>query len=92
MLIVGIFLWTVVHLFVSIGAASRARLIAKIGAGPYRALFSLLMLGVLLLIVRGSLRTNARTAFAYRSVRSSSGSGVFEGSSCIAAARLEFSN
>ena len=53
LLMLGILLWTVVHLFVSIGAAARTRLIAKIGGGAYRALFSLVMLGIVLLIVRG---------------------------------------
>lgn len=53
LLSLGVLLWALTHLFVSIGAAARAQLIGRIGPGPYKGLFSLVLVLALLLIVVG---------------------------------------
>ena len=53
LLVLGLLLWAVTHLFVSVGATTRAQLITKIGIGPYKGLFSLTLLVALVLIVLG---------------------------------------
>jgi uncharacterized membrane protein len=61
LLTLGVLFWAVTHLFVSIGAGARTRLTARIGLGPYKGLFSLTLVGALVLIVVGW-RTMAPTA------------------------------
>lgn len=53
LLILGIALWTATHLFKSIGADARAGLIQRLGEGPYKGLFALLIVASLVLIVTG---------------------------------------
>lgn len=53
MLILGVLLWSVTHLFVAMGADARQRVIARIGLGPYKGLFSLTLVGAIVLIVIG---------------------------------------
>lgn len=53
MLIAGIVLWSGVHLFPAFAASHREALIARIGRGPYRGLFSLGIVAALVLIVLG---------------------------------------
>ena len=53
LLSLGVLLWAVVHLFVSIGAEARTGLVGRIGVGPYKGLFSLTLVGALVLIVWG---------------------------------------
>lgn len=52
-LIFGVLLWAAAHLFIALGANARAQLIAKIGLGPYKGLFSLTIISALVLIVMG---------------------------------------
>lgn len=52
-LTLGVLLWIATHLFVAVGAQTRARLIEKIGRGPYMGLFSLVLVLALVLIVVG---------------------------------------
>ena len=53
MLVLGILLWSVSHLFVALGVEARRAVIARIGAQPYRGLFALTQVLALALIVMG---------------------------------------
>ncbi|MGI9325382.1 MAG: NnrU family protein [Pseudomonadales bacterium] len=53
LLIGGLLLWTLVHLFPSVMPGARASLIGKLGEGPYKGLFALDLLIALLLMVFG---------------------------------------
>ncbi len=53
LLIAGILLWSGTHLFVSLGRDTRDALVARIGLGPYKGLFSLTLLAALAMIVLG---------------------------------------
>lgn len=53
LLIIGLLLWSIVHLSKAVFPAQRARLIAGIGELPYKGLFSLLIVAALVLIVAG---------------------------------------
>lgn len=53
MLVLGILLWAVAHLFVALGVEARKKIIASIGLNPYKGLFSLTLVLALVLIVIG---------------------------------------
>jgi uncharacterized membrane protein len=53
LLIAGIVLWAAVHLFVALAPDARRALIDRIGLAPYKGLFSLALVGALVLIVLG---------------------------------------
>ena len=53
LLILGIFLWSATHLFVAMAPTQRASLVARLGEGPYKGLFSLALVIALVLIVVG---------------------------------------
>jgi uncharacterized membrane protein len=53
MLVLGVLLWSVAHLFVAWAPDARRTLIGSIGEGPYKGLFSLVLVGALVLIVLG---------------------------------------
>ncbi len=53
LLIVGLLLWSLVHLFPSVMPGARANLIGKLGEGPYKGLFALDLVIALLLMVFG---------------------------------------
>lgn len=53
MLIAGLLLWSVTHLFSSLGRDLRNAMVARIGLNPYKALYSLLLVLALVLIVLG---------------------------------------
>ena len=53
LLIAGVALWSIAHLFKAAAPALRDRVEQRVGAGPYRGLFSLLIVGSLVLIVVG---------------------------------------
>ncbi len=53
LLVAGVLLWSITHLFVAVASERRARLVAQVGTGPYRALFSLVLVAALVLIVLG---------------------------------------
>ncbi len=53
MLISGLSIWIVVHLFPSVAPATRQHLISRMGNGPYQAVFALLLIAGLLLIIFG---------------------------------------
>lgn len=53
MLIAGILLWSAVHLFTALGVQQRARLLDRLGSGPYRGSYSLLLILSLVLMVFG---------------------------------------
>lgn len=51
LLILGVLLWAVVHLFPSLMPDARTRLINRLGEGPYKGLFALdLVLAILLMV------------------------------------------
>ncbi len=52
-LIAGLALWVLIHLFPSLAPAARQGLVSKLGNGPYQGIFSLLIIGAILLIVSG---------------------------------------
>ena len=53
LLIAGITLWFVTHLFPAAAPRTRDNLIEKLGENPYRGVFSLLILAALLMIIFG---------------------------------------
>ena len=53
LLIIGVLLWSFAHLTKAIVPAIRQRLIDKLGSGPYRGVFTLVILASLALIVIG---------------------------------------
>ncbi len=53
MLISGLSIWILVHLFPSVAPATRQQFVVRLGNGPYQAIFSLLLIAGLLLIVFG---------------------------------------
>ena len=53
LLIIGVVLWSVAHLVPSIAPSFRLGLIEKLGAGPYRGVFALVIVSALVLIVVG---------------------------------------
>lgn len=53
MLVIGILLWAITHLFVAVGVDARAKLVSRIGLQPYKGLFSLTLVAALVLIVMG---------------------------------------
>ena len=53
LLTTGVLLWAVAHLFPAIAVQPRERMVARLGAGPYRGLFSLTIIASLVLIVVG---------------------------------------
>lgn len=52
-LIFGVIIWSAAHLFKAVLPAQRQRIEQKLGAGPYRGIFSLIIVGSLILIVTG---------------------------------------
>jgi uncharacterized membrane protein len=53
LLLIGVVLWAIVHLFPSVMPSTRTRLIDQLGAGRYRGLFALDIVIALFLIVMG---------------------------------------
>lgn len=53
LLILGILLWSVTHLFTAVAAPTRTRIVGRIGLNPYKGLFSLAIILSLVLIVQG---------------------------------------
>jgi uncharacterized membrane protein len=53
MLISGLLIWIVVHLFPAVAPASRQQFVTRLGNGPYQAIFSMVIIAGLLLIVLG---------------------------------------
>jgi uncharacterized membrane protein len=53
LLIAGVVLFAAMHLFPAIAEAARDRLAGRLGSGPYRGLFSLLIAGSIAMIVTG---------------------------------------
>ncbi len=53
LLIAGVVLWSLVHLYPSIMPASRAALFERLGEGPYKGIFSLALVAAIVLIVIG---------------------------------------
>ena len=53
LLIAGVVVWTGTHWFPALGASQRARLIERIGEGPYKGLFTLAIVSAIALIVLG---------------------------------------
>lgn len=63
LLIAGVLLWSLVHLFPSVMPTVRASLIGRLGFGPYRGLFSLDIVIALVLIVVGWRAADARLMY-----------------------------
>ena len=53
LLIAGVVIWSLAHLFPSVLPATRDGLMRKLGENPYRGLFALVIIGSLILIVLG---------------------------------------
>jgi uncharacterized membrane protein len=53
LLTLGVLLWAGIHLFPAVAPDARAAVIARIGLGPYKALFALGVLAALLVIILG---------------------------------------
>jgi uncharacterized membrane protein len=52
-LILGVLVWSGVHLLPSLGVSVRAAAIGRIGEGPYKGLFALTLVGAIVLMVLG---------------------------------------
>jgi uncharacterized membrane protein len=63
LLIVGIVIWTLAHLFPSVLPGTRDGLVRKLGENPYRGLYSLVIIGALVLIVLGWKRAVPSTLY-----------------------------
>jgi uncharacterized membrane protein len=63
-LILGILIWSGVHLIPSAGAPMRASLIERIGEGPYKGLFALSLVGAVTLMVMGWKSTDPVAIYA----------------------------
>ena len=64
LLILGVLLWTLVHLFPSLMPGARSRLISKLGEGPYKGLFALDLVIAILLMVFGWRSTQPESWYA----------------------------
>ena len=64
LLIVGVFVWSLTHLFPAVLPGPRQNLERKLGENPYRGLFSLFIIGGLILIVLGWKSTTPGTVYA----------------------------
>ena len=64
LLIVGIVLWSAIHLYPSVMMQSRESLQKRLGAGPYRGLFSLAVVVSLVLIVIGWRGANVQPVYS----------------------------
>lgn len=53
LLIAGLLLWSATHLMLAMAPGIRAALVGKLGLMPYKGLFSLVLVGALVLIVLG---------------------------------------
>jgi uncharacterized membrane protein len=53
LLIAGVLLWSVVHFSPMVASGPRSKLISSMGEGPYKGLFSLLIVGSIVLMVFG---------------------------------------
>jgi len=53
LLIVGVIIWSVAHLLKAVSPATRDRIEQKLGVNPYRGIFSLVIIGSLIMIVLG---------------------------------------
>ena len=53
LLLAGISTWILVHLFPAFAPSAREKLVFKLGENPYKGLFSLLILGAIVMIVFG---------------------------------------
>ena len=62
-LVTGIAVWAFVHLFPSVAPDLRSRLIDRLGANPYRGLFSVLIVISLVLIVVGWQSTQPQAVY-----------------------------
>ena len=52
-LVLGLVLWSLAHAFPSLAAEQRSALIARLGEGPYKGLFALVVVGAVALMVIG---------------------------------------
>ena len=62
-LVAGVALWSLVHLFPAVMPSSRARLVGKLGAGTYRGLFSRDIVIALVLIIVGWRMADVRPVY-----------------------------
>lgn len=53
LLILGLVIWSFIHFFPAVASNTRQNIIKKIGAGPYKGIFALLILSSVILIVLG---------------------------------------
>lgn len=53
LLIIGLVMWSCVHLFPSLAKGTRGKIISKLGLGPYKGLFAILIVSSVILLVFG---------------------------------------
>ena len=63
-LILGIMLWSGVHLFPALGTTTRAAWIERLGEGPYKGLFALSLVAAIVLMVLGWRSTPPAAVYA----------------------------
>ena len=66
MFVLGLAGWCVAHLMPSVAPGLRGRLMSTVGAGPYKGLFALTIVGSLLLIIFGWRAADSHTEFEIR--------------------------
>ena len=64
LLLAGLTIWFLVHLFPAAAPASRENMVFKLGENPYKGIFSLLILGSLVLIVIGWKATTTSSVYS----------------------------
>lgn len=62
-LVLGVAIWSVVHLFPAVAQGTRNRLVEAIGAGPYKGVFTLLIAASIALIVVGWMVSDSRAVY-----------------------------
>ncbi len=62
-LVLGVAIWSSVHLFPALARGTRNRLVESIGEGPYKGVFTLLIVGSIALIVVGWMVSDLRAVY-----------------------------
>jgi uncharacterized membrane protein len=53
MLILGVVMWSFIHLFPTVAKGGREKIISKLGLGPYKGIFALLIISSVVVVVFG---------------------------------------
>ncbi len=62
-LILGVVIWSALHLFPAVAQGARSRVVKAMGEGPYKGLFALLLVASIALIVVGWIISDSRAVY-----------------------------